>query len=109
MKRIILATIALLLLSAYIACTRPEKVLKTDYQRLVDSIEVLKLQQKASDQLIVTLRDSIADLKDRPLMTSDQFLTLYKYDRLHKYYRICKNNPSQWKYYKGWTIRVFEL
>ncbi len=91
------------------ACHRPEMIAKTEYLKLADSIEVLTLQQKASDELIVTLQDSIADLKDRPLMTSDQFLTLYKYDRLYKYYRICKNNPTQWKYYKGWTIRVFEL
>jgi hypothetical protein len=36
------------------------------------------------------------------------FIKAYKYDRLVKYYAICKRKPSQWKYYKGWSIRVFE-
>lgn len=108
MKRILLSILALILLSVYVACTKPETVLKSDYQLLVDSIEVLNLQHEAHERLIVILQDSIADLKDHPLMSSDQFLTLYKYERLYKYYRICKKDPTQWKYYKGWTIRVFE-
>ena len=45
---------------------------------------------------------------NKPVMTSDQFVRLYKYDRLLKYYAICKKKPSQWKYYKGWSTRVFE-
>ena len=45
----------------------------------------------------------------KPVMTSAQFVRLYKYDRLLKYYQICKRKPTQWKYYKGWSIRVFEL
>lgn len=36
------------------------------------------------------------------------FVKAYKYDRLVKYYTICKRKPKQWKYYKGWSIRVFE-
>ena len=45
---------------------------------------------------------------NKPVMTSDQFVKLYKYDRLLKYYTICKKKPSRWKYYKGWSTRVFE-
>jgi len=54
------------------------------------------------------LSDSIVKLKQRPVMTIDQFVILYKYDRLLKYYKICKHKPTQWKYYKGWSTRVFE-
>jgi len=58
---------------------------------------------------IIELQDSIAKLNKRPVMSADQFVRLYKYDRLLKYYKICKRKPTQWKYYKGWSIRVFEL
>jgi hypothetical protein len=54
------------------------------------------------------LKDSIVILNQRSVMTAKQFIMLYKYERLEKYYRICKKKPSQWKFYKGWTIRVFE-
>lgn len=54
------------------------------------------------------LQDSIRKLNARPVMTAEQFVKLYKYDRLERYYRICKRKPSQWKYYKGWSTRVFE-
>lgn len=52
--------------------------------------------------------DSIAKLKQRPVMTKQQYLDLYKYERLKKYYKICKARPVNWKYYKGWSTRVFE-
>ena len=54
------------------------------------------------------LQDSIRKLNARPVMTAEQFVKLYKYERLERYYRICKRKPSQWKYYKGWSTRVFE-
>jgi len=54
------------------------------------------------------LTDSVNKLNARPLMSKTQFLDLYKYERLLKYYKICKQRPVNWKYYKGWTIRVFE-
>ena len=57
---------------------------------------------------IIYLNDSIKRLNEIPLMTKAQFLDLYKYERLFKYYKICKNNPTQWKYYRGWSTRVFE-
>lgn len=57
---------------------------------------------------VEALKDSIAKLNARPVMTKEQFVKLYKYERLARYYRICKRKPTQWKYYKGWSIRVFE-
>lgn len=59
-------------------------------------------------KVIAELNDSIQKLNYRPLMTKEQFIELYKYDRLLKYYKICKRKSTQWKYYKGWSIRVFE-
>jgi len=67
---------------------------------LVDSV-------KALNDSVQLLNESIVKLNQRPLMTSQQFIILYKYDRLLKYYRICLKNSSQWKFYKGWSIRVF--
>lgn len=101
-------TFLFFLLMLFAGCNRPEMVPKADYQKLSDSIQFLKSDIDSQMTVIVLLRDSISDLKDRPLMTSEQFLTLYKYERLNKYYQICKKNPTQWKYYKGWSIRVFE-
>ena len=86
----------------------PATVLKVDYLKLADSITVLKSQNQTYVSRIQIMQDSITDLKERPLMASDQFIQLYKYGRLNKYYQICKRNPVQWKYYKGWSIRVFE-
>jgi hypothetical protein len=57
---------------------------------------------------IKQLNDSIATLNKKPLMTKEQFIKLYKYESLLKYYKICKNNSSQWVYYRGWSTRVFE-
>ena len=57
---------------------------------------------------ILELQDSIIKLNKRPVMSVDQFVEIYKFERLLKYYKICKNKPTQWKFYKGWTTRVFE-
>jgi hypothetical protein len=54
------------------------------------------------------LADSVVKLNARPLMTEQQFLDLFKYERLLKYYKICKARPVNWKYYRGWSTRVFE-
>jgi len=54
------------------------------------------------------LKDSIQILLKRPVMTSDQFLQLYKYDEIHHYYILCVKNPKNWKYYKGWSNTVFK-
>lgn len=66
-----------------------------------DSIKILNSQ-------IANLQDSISVLNQRPVMTSAQFIKIYKYERLEKYYKLCTKKPSQWKYYKGWSSRVFK-
>lgn len=66
----------------------------------VDSVKILLAD-------IRVLQDSISILLDRPVMTESQFIKIYKYERLEKYYKLCVKRPSQWKYYKGWSIRVF--
>lgn len=104
MKKLIFLILVLLAGCA----TPPATVLKVDYLKLADSITVLKSQNETYVSRIQIMQDSITDLKERPLMNSDQFIQLYKYGRLNKYYQICKKNPTQWKYYKGWSIRVFE-
>jgi len=69
---------------------------------------VAQRQASACRYTNAQLLDSIQKLNARPVMTVEQFVRLYKYERLNRYYRICKRKPSQWKYYKGWSIRVFE-
>ena len=86
----------------------PETVLKAEYLKLQDSIETTNSRHQESLVFIQTLQDSILDLKDRPLMTEKQFLELYKYESLRKYYQICKKNPTQKKFYWGWSARIFE-
>lgn len=56
---------------------------------------------------ISMLRDSIKVLNQRTI-TESQFIKLYKYESLYKYYRIVINNPSQKKYFWGWSKRTFE-
>ena len=58
--------------------------------------------------LYVKANDSIKVLNRRTVMTSENFVELYKYERLLDYYERCKKNPVKWKSYKGWSIRVFE-
>ena len=66
-----------------------------------DSIAIL-------NHKIHLLNDSIVKLNQRPVMTAEQFIKIYKYESLFKFYRICKRNPTQWKFYRGWSTRVFE-
>ena len=88
-----------ILLVAFGCTTRSQPVPDRTVQ-FRDSITVLNAK-------VSTLTDSIKFLNERPVMTELQFIKIYKYDRLEKYYRICVNNPTQWIYYKGWSIRVF--
>jgi hypothetical protein len=53
-------------------------------------------------------QDSIRKLNERPIMTADQFVRLYKYDRVKRAYLICKRNPTQKKYLNGWLARIIE-
>lgn len=127
MKRVIFVSLFLLVLGL-VGCTSCKqledsvdnvKQLEDSIVRLNCTIDTLNLAVVTYESYLVAftnqstdsiglLNDSIKKLNERPLMTKAQFLDLYKYERLHKYYRICKNNPTQWKYYRGWSTRVFE-
>jgi hypothetical protein len=87
------------------SCHHPEVVTKAKYNRLADSLTTINTNLQKQ---ITVLNDSIVGLNARQVLSSEQFINLYKYARLNKYYQICKRNPVQWKYYKGWSIRVFE-
>lgn len=85
----------------------PSKHFRAEYERLEDSLQYLTEVSDSLCNRIRVLEDSIQSLSQKQL-TAEQFVNLYKYNRLQKYYQICQKNPSQWKYYKGWSIRVFE-
>ena len=80
---------------------------------LILSLPALNINAQIKDSLslkndtISMLRDSIKVLKQRTI-TESQFIKLYKYESLYKYYRIVINNPSQKKYFWGWSKRTFE-
>ena len=132
MKRVIFVSLCLLVLGL-VGCTSCKpindsvdnsyvKQLEDSIARLNGTIDTLNLAVVTYESYLVAftnqsirhidsiglLNDSIKKLNERPLMTKTQFLDLYKYERLLKYYKICKNNPTQWKYYRGWSTRVFE-
>lgn len=129
MKRVIFVSLCLLVLGL-VGCTSGKpikdsvdnsyvKQLEDSIVRLNGTIDTLNLAVVTYESYLVAftnqstdsiglLNDSIKKLNERPLMTKAQFFDLYKYERLHKYYKICKNNPTQWKYYRGWSTRVFE-
>ncbi|MEA4981424.1 MAG: hypothetical protein VB066_01775 [Paludibacter sp.] len=77
----------------------------TTYENYLVAYENDRINNDDSIRLLI---DSINELNSRPLMTKKQYIDLYKYERLLKYYNICKSRPVNWKYYKGWSIRVFE-
>lgn len=129
MKRVTLVSLLLLFVWFTSTSCKPVKINQIYEKSLEDSI--VKLNSKidtmtlalatyetylialANQEILATdsiiyLNDSIKRLNEIPLMTKAQFLDLYKYERLFKYYKICKNNPTQWKYYRGWSTRVFE-
>jgi len=57
---------------------------------------------------VKVLRDSICKLTQRPVMTAQQFIMIYKYETLLKYYKLTKSRPTNKKYYYGWSARVFD-
>ena len=132
MKRVIFVSLCFLVLGL-VGCTSCKpindsvdtsyvKQLEDSIARLNGTIDTLNIAVVTYESYLVafsnqsirhidridSLNDSIKKLNERPLMTKAQFLDLYKYERLLKYYKICKNNPTQWKYYRGWSTRVFE-
>lgn len=96
-----------LILVLFLGCTSNGQVEPTKYIDQGDYIVILKDSIAKLNCSITKANDSIVKLNQR-IMTAGQFLQLYKYDRLLKYYRICKKKPTQWKCYKGWSTRVFE-
>ena len=129
MKRVILVSLLLLFVWLTSTSCKPVKINQIYEKSLEDSIVKLNSridtmtlalatyetylialanQEILATDSIIYLNDSIKRLNEIPLMTKAQFLDLYKYERLFKYYKICKNNPTQWKYYRGWSTRVFE-
>lgn len=67
-----------------------------------------KEQNNARSDSINFLQDSIGKLLQRPMMTEQQFLDLYRYERIKKYFDLCEKDASQWKYMKGWLRRIME-
>lgn len=73
-----------------------------------ESLVAMQNTDIIQDSIIKSLKDSISGIRSVS-MTKSQFIELYKYKRLEKYYYLCKKRTSYWKYYKGWSTRVFEL
>jgi hypothetical protein len=65
-------------------------------------------QHPAKVDSVKILRDSICKLNQRSVMTTEQFIKIYKYETLLKYYRLTKSRPTNKKYYYGWSARVFD-
>ena len=135
MKRVVFCVVFCVLLCVWFACTsgkpiHSEPVTQADYlQLLKDSVSKLNAEIEMltstaatyekylvvyeNERVIVIdsielLIDSINKLNQRPLMNKQQFLDLYKFERLLKYYKLCKARQVNWKYYRGWSTRVFE-
>jgi len=131
MKRIVFIVVCMIVFIGFTSCKventaieQPDyiKILQDSIAQLNSKIDTLNFAVVTYESYLVaysnqavrqidridSLNDSIQKLNERPLMTKAQFLDLYKYERLLKYYKICKNNPTQWKYYRGWSTRVFE-
>lgn len=94
----------LLLIFGLLACNRPASV----ELKQCKSCDYLQHTLTVVGQENVRLRDSIAVLNKCKGLTEAQFAQIYKYERLAKYYAICKRDASQWRYYRGWSTRVFE-
>ena len=123
MKKLITAVlIAFVLFAGVCTCQNKAKSSKAKETSLQDSINILNekllysakanqelfaMYQHVSDSFMI-LADSVDKLNKKHIMSEKQFIQLYKYGRIEKYYNICKNNPSQWKFFKGWINRVLE-
>jgi len=85
-----------------------DSITKSEYKFLIDGLYELKSIDSLKSDSIHTLNDSIQVLNAKPIMSESQFIELYKYESLLKYYKIVNKNPTQKKYYWGWSKRVFE-
>ena len=86
------------------------KIDSLNYMVTVYSENLIYYENRHADmvQLTYELGDSIVRLNKRTVMSEADFIKIFKYDRLYKYYTLCKRNTTQWKFYKGWSTRVFE-
>ena len=75
---------------------------------LINGLKELQEMDSIKSDSIAKLNNIIDSLKAKPMMSQEQFLKLYKYESLYKYYRIVVNNPSQKKFFCGWSKRTFE-
>lgn len=91
----------------YATLLKSDSISKSEYDFLVCGLKELQNMDSIKSDSLVLLKDSILKMKS-PSMTEEQFIKLYKYESLYKYYRIVINNPSQKKYFWGWSKRTFE-
>jgi len=125
MKKVIL--FLSLILFALASCQKPVVNTKpTESSGVIKQMELridtLNSMVKTYEAGLVAQQNAILDYKfevdkreviiqelNKKIMREGQFIELYKYKRLEKYYKLCKQKPNYWKYYKGWSTRVFEL
>ena len=91
----------------YATLLKSDSINKSEYDFLMQGLKELHDMDSIKSDSLVLLKDSIARLNS-PSMTEEQFIKLYKYESLYKYYRIVINNPSQKKFFWGWSKRTFE-
>ena len=100
--------LSILFLVCFIGCKNPNLAYIRQISAIKDSLSILTTQNRELGFKMLKLDDSIMYLNSCVVMTKKKHDKIINYDRLSKYYRICKNNPSQWVFYKGWSVRVFE-
>ena len=85
-----------------------DSVSQNEHDFLINGLKELREIDSLKSDSITKLNNIIDSLKAKPIMSQEQFLKLYKYESLYKYYKIVINNPSQKKFFWGWSKRVFE-
>ena len=91
----------------YATLLKSDSISKSEYDFLMCGLKELQNMDSIKSDSLVLLKDSISKIKS-PSITEEQFIKLYKYESLYKYYRIVINNPSQKKFFWGWSKRTFE-
>ena len=81
---------------------------KSETYLFVSQLNELQKSDSIKSDSISKLNIIIDSLKAKPMMSEEQFLKIYKYESLYKYYKIVINNSSQKKFFWGWSKRVFE-
>lgn len=83
------------------------RVLNERINITVENNKQLFSMYKVAVDSISTLNREAEVLRQKQ-MTEQQFLDLYDFQTVKKYWSICKRNPSQKKYLMGWLNRIFE-